>query len=330
MIGAVPACSCGPWDWHGGSGHPRTLRPRRAPRTTPSPGRRHCCIKRSPSCDCLHFAATRRQIMGTVVVRPFLASFMKASTLLGLPRHIPAQCNSADASHRPQCFQGNSLDQVHPAWFGSTAAVCASRPEAPNGASRSCARSARPFGWSCSTIQATCRGAAGPLRASTSRSARRGACARRLTGSARARPRPGRPRRRARRAASAPGARQRLKEGVELARRVGAFGLAGRANEEIAATGARPRTVLQTGLDALTASERRVGQLAADGMTNKEIAQTLFVTINTVEVLPATPVASSRSAPARSSKRPLTASTELGVRLGLIARPSLSGPGKKH
>jgi DNA-binding CsgD family transcriptional regulator len=79
-------------------------------------------------------------------------------------------------------------------------------------------------------------------------------------------------------------ARQRLREGVDLALRVGAFGLAGRANEEIAATGARPRKVLQTGLDALTTSERRVGQLAADGMTNKEIAQTLFVTIKTVEV----------------------------------------------
>jgi DNA-binding CsgD family transcriptional regulator len=79
-------------------------------------------------------------------------------------------------------------------------------------------------------------------------------------------------------------ARQRLREGVELALRCGAFGLAGRANEEIAATGARPRKVLQTGLDALTTSERRVGQLAAEGMTNKEIAQTLFVTIKTVEV----------------------------------------------
>jgi DNA-binding CsgD family transcriptional regulator len=79
-------------------------------------------------------------------------------------------------------------------------------------------------------------------------------------------------------------ARERLREGVELARKVGAFGLAGRANEEIAATGARPRKVLQTGLDALTASERRVAQLAAEGMTNKEIAQTLFVTIKTVEV----------------------------------------------
>src|SRR4029450_8788073 len=78
--------------------------------------------------------------------------------------------------------------------------------------------------------------------------------------------------------------RQPLRGGVGLAQRLGAFGLAGRANEEIAATGARPRKVLQTGLDALTTSERRVGQLAADGMTNKEIAQTLFVTIKTVEM----------------------------------------------
>ena len=57
-------------------------------------------------------------------------------------------------------------------------------------------------------------------------------------------------------------ARERLREGVDLARTVGAFALAERANEEIAATGARPRKVLQTGLDALTASERRVAQLA--------------------------------------------------------------------
>jgi DNA-binding CsgD family transcriptional regulator len=79
-------------------------------------------------------------------------------------------------------------------------------------------------------------------------------------------------------------AHQRLQEGIDLARRVGAFGLAERASDEIAATGARPRKVLQTGLDALTASERRVAQLAADGMSNKDIAQTLFVTIKTVEV----------------------------------------------
>jgi DNA-binding CsgD family transcriptional regulator len=79
-------------------------------------------------------------------------------------------------------------------------------------------------------------------------------------------------------------ARQRLREGVDLAREIGAFALAERANQEIVATGARPRKVVRTGLDALTASERRVAQLAAEGMTNKEIAQTLFVTIKTVEV----------------------------------------------
>src|SRR5215475_2568226 len=79
-------------------------------------------------------------------------------------------------------------------------------------------------------------------------------------------------------------ARTQLREGVDLAGRLGAFGLAQRANQEVAATGARPRKLLQTGLDALTASERRVAQLAADGMGNKEIAQTLFVTIKTVEM----------------------------------------------
>jgi DNA-binding CsgD family transcriptional regulator len=79
-------------------------------------------------------------------------------------------------------------------------------------------------------------------------------------------------------------ARERLREGVDLAQTIGAFGLATHANAEIAATGARPRRVIPTGLDALTASERRVAQLAAEGMSNKEIAQPLFVTVKTVEV----------------------------------------------
>jgi DNA-binding NarL/FixJ family response regulator len=79
-------------------------------------------------------------------------------------------------------------------------------------------------------------------------------------------------------------ARELLEQGAELASRCGADALAERANEELAATGARPRKVVLTGLDSLTASERRVAQLAAEELSNKEIAQALFVTVKTVEL----------------------------------------------
>jgi DNA-binding CsgD family transcriptional regulator len=42
--------------------------------------------------------------------------------------------------------------------------------------------------------------------------------------------------------------------------------------------------ILLTGLASLTASERRVAQLAAEELSNNEIAQALFVTVKTVEV----------------------------------------------
>jgi DNA-binding CsgD family transcriptional regulator len=79
-------------------------------------------------------------------------------------------------------------------------------------------------------------------------------------------------------------ARELLREGVELAHRVGATALVTRGNEELAATGARPRTVMLSGLESLTASERRVAELAGADRSNKEIAQTLFVTVKTVEM----------------------------------------------
>ena len=79
-------------------------------------------------------------------------------------------------------------------------------------------------------------------------------------------------------------ARRLLREGVEDAHQCGANALAARGNEELAATGARPRARLLSGVDELTASERRVAQMAADGLSNKEIAQALFVTVKTVEV----------------------------------------------
>ena len=78
-------------------------------------------------------------------------------------------------------------------------------------------------------------------------------------------------------------ARQLLREGIELAHRCGATALTQRANDELAATGAHRRNVLLSGLDELTASERRVAQMAAAEMSNKEIAQALFVTVKTVE-----------------------------------------------
>jgi DNA-binding CsgD family transcriptional regulator len=78
-------------------------------------------------------------------------------------------------------------------------------------------------------------------------------------------------------------ARQLLRRGVELAHQCGAIALVTLANEELAATGAHARTILLSGLDALTASERRVAQMAAQDMSNKEIAQALFVTVKTVE-----------------------------------------------
>ena len=57
---------------------------------------------------------------------------------------------------------------------------------------------------------------------------------------------------------------------------------AARTREELVAAGARPRRERLSGGEALTASERRVAQMAATGMTNREIAQALFVTMKAV------------------------------------------------
>jgi DNA-binding CsgD family transcriptional regulator len=56
-----------------------------------------------------------------------------------------------------------------------------------------------------------------------------------------------------------------------------------RAEEELRASGLSPRTVIEAGVRTLTASEQRVARLAADGLTNKQIALELFVTVKTVE-----------------------------------------------
>ncbi len=78
-------------------------------------------------------------------------------------------------------------------------------------------------------------------------------------------------------------AREPLRRALELAERSGALRTAARARDELLATGARPRRTALSGADALTPSERRVCRLAADGLSNREIAQALFVTVRTVE-----------------------------------------------
>lgn len=77
-------------------------------------------------------------------------------------------------------------------------------------------------------------------------------------------------------------AREPLREALELSERLGAVALERRAREELLATGARPRGRKVTGVEALTPSERRVAEMAASGMTNREIAQRLFVTVQAV------------------------------------------------
>ena len=78
-------------------------------------------------------------------------------------------------------------------------------------------------------------------------------------------------------------ARELLREALDAAHRAGARPLADYAETELRATGARPRRVVLTGLDSLTASERRIVELASQGLSNREIAQTLFITARTVE-----------------------------------------------
>jgi DNA-binding CsgD family transcriptional regulator len=78
-------------------------------------------------------------------------------------------------------------------------------------------------------------------------------------------------------------ARGALTDGLDLAERCGARALAQRARTELRAAGGRPRQPRGTGVQQLTASERRVAELAAEGRSNPEIAQALFVTRKTVE-----------------------------------------------
>jgi ATP/maltotriose-dependent transcriptional regulator MalT len=86
-----------------------------------------------------------------------------------------------------------------------------------------------------------------------------------------------------RRAGRPTAAREPLRRAVDLARACGATLLEEQSHDELVASGARPRRPMSGGIDSLTPSELRVAKLAASGVTNRAIAETLFVTKNTVE-----------------------------------------------
>ena len=78
-------------------------------------------------------------------------------------------------------------------------------------------------------------------------------------------------------------AREVLRRGHALAAECGATRLASRARDELSRSGARLIREPVSGVEALTPSEVRVAELAAEGLTNREVAQALFVTEKTVE-----------------------------------------------
>ena len=78
-------------------------------------------------------------------------------------------------------------------------------------------------------------------------------------------------------------ARERLREAVAEAQRLGLPALERRAGEELKLAGGRPRRRHLHGVESLTPGELRVARMAAVGMTNREIAGSLFVTVKAVQ-----------------------------------------------
>ncbi|MEY2514127.1 MAG: hypothetical protein QOJ89_1485 [bacterium] len=74
-----------------------------------------------------------------------------------------------------------------------------------------------------------------------------------------------------------------LGEAVEIARTCGARLLQERADAELEVAGTRVQRAARRGADALSPSERRVVGLAIEGLSNRQIAEALFVTRKAVE-----------------------------------------------
>ncbi|TWP51738.1 AAA family ATPase [Lentzea tibetensis] len=78
-------------------------------------------------------------------------------------------------------------------------------------------------------------------------------------------------------------AREKIRQAAELALECHAPAMAERLSAGLAAGGGRPSPLRVSGVHALTPSERRVARLVADALTNRQIAERLFVSEKTVE-----------------------------------------------
>lgn len=81
----------------------------------------------------------------------------------------------------------------------------------------------------------------------------------------------------------AAGARERLRRSVDAAVRCGSKLLLDQAVAALSAAGGRLRHSTQSPTEALSGSERQIAERAAAGATNREIAESLFLTQRTVE-----------------------------------------------
>jgi DNA-binding CsgD family transcriptional regulator len=72
------------------------------------------------------------------------------------------------------------------------------------------------------------------------------------------------------------------KLGVVIGAGPGANGLESATREELTLAGARPRRSAVSGVESLTPTELRIAQLAAQGRSNRAIAEMSFVSRNTV------------------------------------------------
>jgi DNA-binding CsgD family transcriptional regulator len=78
-------------------------------------------------------------------------------------------------------------------------------------------------------------------------------------------------------------ARATVRRAAEVALECRARALSDRLTAGLTTQGGRPPRLRVTGVPALTPSERRVARLVADALTNRQIAERLFVTEKTVE-----------------------------------------------